>query len=1033
MILKSILVVSTLSLADSSKESIRRRLALCPNPDTFPTATQPKTGCNAAFVDDDFETSLNGWYGNLGASEELSSDGHTSQYMRVHNRAADWQGPILEMGDDVKGCVSGGSTYLFQVDIRLTKSSGVSNCKALGTNCPVLKWNHMMASQKVRSWPLSKFAPSAAGDDGTWVTWYNEFKIPDTYIDATDVFAALTINGPEAGVDISVDNFKIFLPPAGHFPDPTAACDELIVNGDASASQYFKFPVQSFSPSEALDLAEDADGRYFTQSTRSKIWSGPKYEFASGCFRDGAIYQFSAKIWIHDQTARKSRMIIRYTDGGKYKFDTVAICPDSSESIGWVECTGSITFTTAKYHTPPFVMSFMTHDTTSPTDWRDLSLKAVTCGSVSIGGTGGGTSSDGSCTRSVTVNVDAIADTSMQLTVGNGTTSTDLSSSFVSIDDVMDTHWYKAKRFYSFSLSGGDWTGSFTQSGASTWPYFAEIVLGDAPTCTGYMNSFTITPPAVESTTCDELIRNGDFESGTDIKSLGWYHSGSGMKIDATGGVGGSKALSSDGRTNPANGLVQFLDTRCMTLNSKYDISAKVKLVDPSGGTPTCDPNSRSVGGTRCPRANIRASKNGNPTSYSYAVGNTLAPFAAGEWNTLYGTFTVDSNMVNADQIAFYVDGVAENVDIMIDQVSITPSAVSTSGNCVNNGDFEVGDSRDWECVGTLSCGLQMVQPGHNSSYALSTTQRLASFWGMKQKLLKTCFTAGTTYEINAYMKLTDANGNTVACDPYLYYQGVAGFCPNVLLQHPDQQALRVRVAAVAGPVDNSGWNHIYGVATVTDTMLGWPAFEAFIGWARANVNVVIDDVSIKPADSNTYGITDCTQLVKNGDAEVGDARFWFIRGSGSYGTVVMANGGAGGSNFAFHHTGSRSRINMGMWQELDKSCMPLNSKWQITSNFKLFDASGTAVSCDKTLSGGASACPMWRIEGYDGSGANIYGRNMMNKADGAWDVNGWNAYANTFSMDANFDGREKFFIYVFGVPVGYTYMVDDIAVTSVA
>ena len=138
MILKSILVVSTLSLADSSKESIRRRLALCPNPDTFPTATQPKTGCNAAFVDDDFETSLNGWYGNLGASEELSSDGHTSQYMRVHNRAADWQGPILEMGDDVKGCVSGGSTYLFQVDIRLTKSSGVSNCKALGTNCPVL-------------------------------------------------------------------------------------------------------------------------------------------------------------------------------------------------------------------------------------------------------------------------------------------------------------------------------------------------------------------------------------------------------------------------------------------------------------------------------------------------------------------------------------------------------------------------------------------------------------------------------------------------------------------------------------------------------------------------------------------------------------------------------------------------------------------------------------------------------------------------------------------------------------------------------
>ena len=414
-------------------------------------------------------------------------------------------------------------------------------------------------------------------------------------------------------------------------------------------------------------------------------------------------------------------------------------------------------------------------------------------------------------------------------------------------------------------------------------------------------------------------------------------------------------------------------------------------------------------------------------------MGNTLSPFTPGEWNTLYGTFTVNNDMLQADQIAFYIDGVIENIDIMIDNVSIIPSGVDNTGNCISNGDFEVGDSRDWECVGTLSCGLKMVQPGNSpSSYALSTTVRSSTYWGMKQVLSKNCFTAGITYEINAYMKLEDANGNTAFCDPYLYYQGVAGFCPNVLLQHPDLQALRVRVAAVAGPFNPSGWNHIYGVATITDTMLGWRELETFIGWAQAGVNVVIDDISIKPADSNTYGITDCTQLVKNGDAEIGDSRFWYIRGAGSFGTIVMESGGAGGSSYAFHHTGSRSRHNMGLWQEFDKSCMPLNSKWQVTSNFKIFDTNGNAVSCDKTVSGGSTACPMWRIEGYNGSGSNIYGRVLMNKSAETWDVNSWNAYTNTFTVDSNFASREKFFMYVFGVPSGYTYMVDDIAVTSV-
>ena len=143
-----------------------------------------------------------------------------------------------------------------------------------------------------------------------------------------------------------------------------------------------------------------------------------------------------------------------------------------------------------------------------------------------------------------------------------------------------------------------------------------------------------------------------------------------------------------------AQGLVQFIDTRCMTAGKRYDITAKVKLIDPTGATvPKCDPNFRGVGGTRCPRANIRSSESGTPTSYSYALGNTLAPFTAGEWNVLYGSFTIDDNMEAADQIAFYIDGVIHGIDIVIDDVYVTSSVV-TDSSCLRNGDFEIADSR---------------------------------------------------------------------------------------------------------------------------------------------------------------------------------------------------------------------------------------------------------------------------------------------------------------------------------------------------
>ena len=44
----------------------------------------------------------------------------------------------------------------------------------------------------------------------------------------------------------------------------------------------------------------------------------------------------------------------------------------------------------------------------------------------------------------------------------------------------------------------------------------------------------------------------------------------------------------------------------------------------------------------------------------------------------------------------------------------------------------------------------------------------------------------------------------------------------------------------------------------------------AYVGMNAENIEIIIDDISLTPANRKTSGITTCLQLVKNGDAEIG-------------------------------------------------------------------------------------------------------------------------------------------------------------------
>ena len=151
-----------------------------------------KEGCDPDPISANFETSYEGWTGNIAAKEELSRDNHNSQYLRVYDRIAAWQGPILDM-TFLKDCLTPNMVYMLAVDIRLTKNGAKTDCLASGgkANCPKIVWNHMTRTEKLRAWALSTVDSETYIEDNEWFTWRTDFMLPESYLEKTDIFQAL--------------------------------------------------------------------------------------------------------------------------------------------------------------------------------------------------------------------------------------------------------------------------------------------------------------------------------------------------------------------------------------------------------------------------------------------------------------------------------------------------------------------------------------------------------------------------------------------------------------------------------------------------------------------------------------------------------------------------------------------------------------------------------------------------------------------------------------------------------------------------
>ena len=135
----------------------------------------------------------------------------------------------------------------------------------------------------------------------------------------------------------------------------------------------------------------------------------------------------------------------------------------------------------------------MTHNATAHTEQCDLDFRVKACRLINI------VDDNSTCTRNVKVEVDAQVDPDIQLRITDGEMFTKIASTFLSIDDMYDTHQFTARRFYQLTYGAGDWNATFElkgDNGNDAWPYFAEIIKDDPPeNCTNFTDTLTILPP----------------------------------------------------------------------------------------------------------------------------------------------------------------------------------------------------------------------------------------------------------------------------------------------------------------------------------------------------------------------------------------------------------------------------------------------------------------------------------------------------------------------------------------------------------
>lgn len=301
-----------------------------------PTTQPSNSTCSSSILlDESFSTLPITWTGGYGAFHQVTPEETFKVTMRQDSNL---HSPTWDMRE-IRCCLIPNTNYLFSARIKLSMQhmpvGSLTTCASSGENCIELYSTVKTLSSQIgtRGGYMTQIQSPLYG---VWFNFYATLQYEPNFLSQDIVYQILQIRGPEAGVDVEIDDVSFTLPP--HLSDQSNAClGNLVVNGDAEGHYIHPYPL-TFQGGY-LTVEHENGNSYFRQRGRRSNGDSIIYVFDhTNCLVEGVKYKVTAKIRIHSEFPKTTKIELRQFFKNNTTFaKVIADCPIRSND-GWTTC-----------------------------------------------------------------------------------------------------------------------------------------------------------------------------------------------------------------------------------------------------------------------------------------------------------------------------------------------------------------------------------------------------------------------------------------------------------------------------------------------------------------------------------------------------------------------------------------------------------------------------------------------------------------------------------------------------------------------
>ena len=282
--------------------------------------------------------------------------------------------------------------------------------------------------------------------------------------------------------------------------------------------------------------------------------------------------------------------------------------------------------------------------------------------------------------------------------------------------------------------------------------------------------------------------------------------------------------------------------------------------------------------------------------------------------------------------------------------------------NLISNGDADASNTDPGTWVYERNTGIEIIQSmGINGSNAFGDARTETHDDGITQHLDTRCLSLhkGREYEVSAYVKLIDGNGQPVYCDPSSVG---SNRCPRIMLHYgvyrkENENFLRDQEIEAgitrAGNNDNDGYQLVNGIVTIDDSLADASNVRLYVERSSNNREMFVDNVSMTLISESVCDVDE--ELVSNGDFNSGTSEFWDDYDSEGF---QIVSPGVGGSGFALKTTTGSAQ------HSIKSKCIEAGKRYVAQAKYRLLDMNGNPETCNAMT--GSPRCPEMSLKSYD-------------------------------------------------------------------